>query len=275
MKLAAILGLLAALFCCARPALADVPVPAQLPPSPAPSAQPSSAPWIVSVEAGESGDELSNGYANWSSTYLFAKERGFYGRPTYYEYWNDDERYGYHDNQLGAGGVFFVTPKTLVGADLAESPTHNVLPSFAGSLDVEQRFGQGFGAIATYTRRTYTTVNASIENLTVDKYVGNYRFAYGITFSELSGTPGTAITQSLTATAYGQRGGDLSLSGYAGREVESTGPTSVLVMDVAGGALNGHAALSRQFAIAYGVEGWNQGNLFTAVGLHLGLRYAF
>lgn len=250
-------------------------VAAEAPASPQP-APPAAAPaWLVSVEAGESGDELSNGYANWSSTYLFAKERGFYGRPTYYEYLNDDERYGYHDNQLGAGGVFFVTPKTLVGVDLAESPTHNVLPSFAGSLDVEQRFGTGFGAIATYTRRTYTTTNASIENLTLDKYVGKYRFSYGISFAQLSGTPGTAITQALSATGYGERGGDLTLSGYAGRDVESTGPTSVLVMDVAGAALNGHAMLSKRFAIAYGAEAWSQGNLFTAAGLRLGLRYAF
>ena len=268
----------AALLALAFLAFAPSALSAQTVPAPQPSARPAieiPASWLVSIEAGESVDKLSNGYADWSSTYLFAKERGLYGRPTYYEYWNEDERYGYHDRQFGAGGVFFVTPKTLVGLDLAESPTHNILPSFAGALDLEQRFARGYGAIATYTRRTYTTTNASIENLTLDRYVGIYRFSYGISFAQLSGTPGTGVTQSLSATAYGERGGDLTLSGYAGRDVESTGPTTVLVMDVAGFALNGHAMVTKRMAIAYGAEAWNQGNLFTAAGLRLGLRYAF
>jgi YaiO family outer membrane protein len=269
---------LAALFALALASFAPCSVAAQTPPVPQlPPPQHIEIPanWLVSIEAGESVDQLSNGFANWSSTYLFAKERGLYGRPTYYEYWNEDERYGFHDRQFGAGGVFFVTPKTLVGLELAESPTHNVLPSFNGALNLEQRFAQGYGAIATYTRRTYTTTNASIENLTLDRYVGIYRFSYGISFAQLSGTPGTAITQSLSATAYGERGGDLTLSGYGGRDVESTGPTTVLVMDVAGFALNGHAMVTKRLAIAYGAEAWNQGNLFTAAGLRLGLRYAF
>lgn len=271
MKPAALLAL--ALFSFIPCAVAAQTVPVPQPSPPAQIEIPAS--WLVSIEAGESIDKLSNGYADWSSTYLFAKERGLYGRPTYYEYWNEDERYGYHDRQFGAGSVFFVTSKTLVGVELAESPTHNVLPSFNGAVNVEQRFAGGYGAIGTFTRRTYTTTNASIENLTLDRYVGIYRFSYGISFAQLSGTPGTAITQSLSATAYGERGGDLSLSGYAGRDVESTGPTTVLVMDVAGFALNGHATVTNRLAIAYGAEAWTQGDLFTAAGLRLGLRYAF
>jgi hypothetical protein len=46
-------------------------------------------------------------------------------------------------------------------------------------------------------------------------------------------------------------------------------------MDVAGFALNGHATVTNRLAIAYGAEAWTQGDLFTAAGLRLGLRYAF
>jgi YaiO family outer membrane protein len=251
---------------------AEAPALPQQSPEPVPTSNPA---WLVSVDAAQEVAELSNKYPDWTSTYLFAKERGLFGRPTYYQYWNDDERYGFHDLQFGAGGAFFVTPKTLAGIELAESPTHNVLPSFVGALDVEQRFGDGYGAIATYTRRTYTTTNASIENLLVDRYLGKYRFTYSMYLAQLSGTPGTAVTQTLSATAFDDRGGDLTLSGYGGRDVESTGPTSVLVMDVAGVALYGHAMVAKHLAVSYGVEAWNQGNLFTAAGLRLGLRYAF
>jgi YaiO family outer membrane protein len=231
-------------------------------------------PWNDSLEVGGSIDGLTNGRPPQDQEYLSASERGAAGRATYYEQGLSQNQYGLHDDSLMAGTVLHATPHTLIGAGLSLSPTHNVLPSFDGTASVEERFGAGFGTAVTYERRTYTTVNASTEGVTLDRYFGQYYVAYRPTFAQLAGTPGTAVTHDLAVTRYDNRGGDLTLNWYAGRDVESTGASSVLVLSVSGVSLRGHQVVMPNLAIAYGVEAYNEGSLYSAVGGHLGLRCA-
>lgn len=252
-------------------ALADDVVPGT-PPVAAPVS--TSAPWKDSVEIGASKDDLTNGRPPTSQMYFSAGERGPAGRPTYFEQWTEQNQYGLHDSSATAGAVLSATRHTLVGAQLALSPTHNVLPSFDGALSVEERLGGGFGTALAYERKTYTTTNASIATVTLDRYFGNLYIAYHPTFALLEGTPGTAMTHVVSATHYDHRGGNLTLNWFAGRDVESTGPASVLVLAVSGLSLSGHYVLTRNVAVAYGLETYTEGSLYTASGGHLGLRYA-
>jgi YaiO family outer membrane protein len=173
-----------------------------------------------------------------------------------------------------AGTVLHATPHTLAGAEFSLSPTHNVLPSFDGTASIEERFGAGFGTALAFERRTYTSVNASTAAVTLDRYFGQYYVAYRPTFAQLTGTPGTAVNHSLTVTRYDNRGGNLTLNWYAGRDVESTGPSSVLVLNVSGVSLHGHQVVAPNLAIAYGLEAYSEGSLYSATGAHLGLRFA-
>jgi YaiO family outer membrane protein len=231
-------------------------------------------PWNDSLEIGGSVDSLTNGRPPQDQEYLSASERGAAGRATYYEQGLSQNQYGLHDDSLMAGAVLHATSHTLIGAELSLSPTHNVLPSFDGTASVEERFGSGFGTAVAYQRKTYTTVNASTQTVTLDRYFGQYYVAYRPTFAELTGTPGTAVTHDLLVTRYDNRGGNLTLNWYAGRDVESTGASSVLVLSVSGVSLRGHQVVAPNLAIAYGFEAYNEGSLFSATGGHVGLRFA-
>jgi YaiO family outer membrane protein len=240
--------------------------------APPPAAAPVA--WNNSLEFGVSADNLTNGRPAQSQMYLSALERGTAGRPTYYEQGLSQNQYGLHDDSLMAGTVLRATPHTLVGAELSLSPTHNVLPSFDGTASVEERFGGGFGTAFGFERKTYTTVDVTTAALTLDRYFGQYHVAYRPTFAQLAGTPGTAVTHDLSATRYDNRGGDLTLNWYGGRDVESTGPSTVLVLNVSGFSLHGHQVVAANVAIAYGFEMYNEGSLYNAIGGHLGLRCA-
>jgi YaiO family outer membrane protein len=252
-------------------ALADEVVPGT-PPVTAPAS--TSVPWKDSVEFGASNDDLTNGRPPSSQMYFSAGESGGAGRPTYFEQWTEQNQYGSHDRSAMAGTVLSASRHTFVGAQLALSPTHTVLPSFDGALNIEERLGGGFGSALAYERKTFSTTNASVETVTADRYFGNYYIAYHPTFAQLEGTPGTAVTHVVSATHYDNRGGNLTLNWFAGRDVESTGPTSVLVLSISGVSLSGHYVLKQNLAVAYGLETYTEGSLYTASGGHLGLRYA-
>jgi YaiO family outer membrane protein len=241
--------------------------------SPAPAAA-SSPGRQNSLEFGTGTDHLTGNYAAWSQSYILATERGSAGRPTFYEQYSEGNRYGLHDRGIVAGTYLSAGPRTLVGLEAQTSPSHNVLPSFAGNVSVEQRFAGGFGAAVGLTHRSYTTTDASIATLTADRYVGRYRFLYATSFAHLAGTPGTAVTQTIGATMYDARGGELTLRGYAGRDVESAG-NGVLVMRVSGASLSGRVPVAGRTSLTYGLDTFTQGGLYSGTGVRLGVKQNF
>ena len=227
-----------------------------------------------SIEIGTSSQHLSDGYANADRSYARVIERGSDGHPTLYEQFSEGDRYGLHDREMLVGASLRPAPGTIVNVEFSASPTHAVAPSFAGYAGVERRFAQGYGATLGVAKRTYTSTNASIETIGADRYMGDYRFAYTASFSQLSGTLGTAVTHAVSATRYDRRGGDVGLHAYAGRDVESAGP-GVLVMNVQGLSLGGHVAITHDVAIGYGFETFAQGRLYHGSGFTIGVRRTF
>lgn len=262
-----------ALLCAAVVLLGAAPDGIAAPPVPVASAAPQAAP-RNGFELGTGSDNLTGTYAPWNDTYALATQRGSAGRPSFYEQYDEGNRYGLHDRSYAAGMYVSAAPRTLIGVELATSPTHEVAPSFAGSLDVEQRFASGYGATIGMTRRTYPSSNASIENVGVDRYVGRYRLSYTAWLAQLAGTPGTAVTQSAGVTYYDPRGGDVGVRAYAGRDVESTG-TGVLVMRVSGASLGGHLRVAPATFFVYGLETFSQGGLYSGTGVKIGVGRRF
>jgi YaiO family outer membrane protein len=227
-----------------------------------------------SFELGTGSDHLTGTYEPWSDTYALATQHGSGGRPSFYEQYDEANRYGLHDFSYAVGAYGNVASHTVLGLELSSSPTHEVAPSFAGSLSVEQRFADGYGATVAMTRRTYSTTNASIETVGADRYVGRYRFSYTASLAQLEETPGTALTQSAGVTFYDDRGGDIGVRAYAGRDVENTG-SSVLVMRVNGASLVGHLRIAPATFLVYGAETFNQGGRFSGTGGKLGVSRRF
>jgi YaiO family outer membrane protein len=273
-----------ALLCAAIVFLGAAPDANAQPPEPAASAASQPAPDRSSAaadaaphdafELGTGSDHLTGSYAPWSDTYALATQHGSDGHPSFYEQYDEGNRYGLHDRSYGAGVYADAAPHTLVGLELATSPTHEVAPSFAGSLSVEQRFAAGYGATIGMTRRTYPSTNASIEDVGADRYVGRYRFSYTASLAQLEGTPGSALTQAAGVTYYDAHGGDVGVRAYAGRDVESTG-SSVLVMRVNGVTLGGHARVAAATFLVYGVETFNQGGRYSGTGVKFGVSRKF
>lgn len=227
-----------------------------------------------SLEIGASSTQLTNGRPAWDESYMLLTERGSAGRPTFYQRFAESDRFGQHDAQVDAGAWLTVAPGTLLDLELADSATHRTLPAFASTLGLEHRFSRGYGAMFGFTERRYTATSASIAALGGDRYVGAYRFSYNASLARLARTPGTAVTHTLSATRYTRDGGDVTIRAYAGRDVENVG-SAVLVMDVRGATVEGHLPLTHTYSLAYGLDAFAQGRLYSGKGAHLGIRRSF
>ena len=134
--------------------------------------------------------------------------------------------------------------------------------------------GGGWGYAGGYERRSYTDVGATIYSLMLDRYVGNYRFAYRVSAANLSNVAGLALTHDLRGTRYYGARGDSSvgLDLTAGRDVENLG-TSVLVSPVRGASISGVHWFAREWALDWNLETQSLNGLYSRSGGSLGLRY--
>lgn len=243
-------------------------------PRPAIAAQPQPAPtpstWI---EAGDGVDRLSNGLADWQTTYFSFATRssprtGWYGNASI------NSRFGRTDPQYLLGAYFPPSPNTIVNLEFATSPTHAILPSSDAGLSLDHRLAAGWGYALGLRERSYTGANVSMGTFSVDRYWRGFRAAYTLSGTRLSNVPGTSLSHALLLTRYYglAEASSLTVTLDVGREAENDGGP-VLLSTVSGASLTGtHWFDMNNFAITWAASVTRQGRLYTRSGVQVGFR---
>jgi YaiO family outer membrane protein len=197
-------------------------------------------------------------------------------RESFYALGGIASRFNQTDPHYTVGGYAPLGTRAFLNLEASFSPTHLILPQTDLLGSVEDRLGGGWGYAGGYERRLYTNVGATIYSLMLDRYVGNYRFAYRVSAANLSNVAGLALTHDLRATRYYGARGDSSvgLALTAGRDVENIG-TSVLVSPVRGVSLSGVHWFERDWALDWNLETQSLNRLYSRSGASLGLHFRF
>lgn len=228
----------------------------------------------VEIETGASSSAVSNDRGAWNGRFVTASVRGTDGNGMYARA-ERDERFGAADDSYEAGIYARIAPRAIASFIAASSPQHNFLPQtvLGGSLDLRE--GSGYGLQAGYASRTYSTQRASLVSAGADRYAGASRVAFTVTFAQLSGVPGIAMTETLQASRY-LSCDTLSAAVSVGRDVENVtagGPVAVFPtfsLDV-----NDLHWLSTHTALNAGV-GWNVlGRAYSRLEVRVALRQRF
>jgi len=226
------------------------------------------------VEMGIGHYTLSNGYANWDSTYLAAAHR-FEKRHSIYGELQQSRRYNLTDRQLSAGYYHPLNQDWTGLLEASASPEHHFLANNMLYGQLQFAFGDGWDVQAGWRHSQYNTASANAMVLTGERYWGNFRAAYTLYLVKLQ-TAGNAPSHRVQLAYYYGDHNSLTLSGSRGRQAENLGPGSgLLLLDVRSINLFGRHWLNQRWGLSYEALSEQQGNLYSRKGIRIGLRYAF
>ena len=184
------------------------------------------------------------------------------------------ERFNLRDRE-GYGGAYVpLTPSLNLHVEASVSETHHVLARHATLAELSYKLGDGWvGSLAAKAAR-YETGNVHTAIGTVEKYAGDWRFAYTGYLSRPESGPWGA-SHRLSATW--SRGTLTYASGSIGfgREIENVIPAGLLITDVRSATLGGGIEVVRNLGLGIELGYVHQGDLYTRRYARLGARYLF
>ena len=204
--------------------------------------------WTVLVGAGR--DQLSNDLPSWNNQFaevLYEKARQYQlgarlGR---------DERYDEADYSLGLTASRTWASGWLAGASLLLANDAAFQPDMGFGVFAGTPFGDGWVGTVGYRRKEYSTETVGSIAGTLEKYAGNFRFAYTVNSSRLQGAS-SFMGHTFTTNWYFTDDASVGVTLSTGKEAESLGNGQVLESDVDGMSLTGRY----QFNDRYGLQWW-------------------
>ena len=226
--------------------------------------------WIVLL--GASHEDLDNGLPNWSHQFVeLIRET------------EDDLRLGFRLNRdvrndtadvtLGLNAEHVWSSGWFGGIDIGFSGNPHFQPKTAYSGHLGRPLGDGWVADLRYRRREYLAATVDSFIGTIEKYYGDFRFAYSPGLSRLDGSPSFA-NHTMTVNWYYDEDSNIGITMNTGTEAESIGNGQVLVTDVKGMLLSGRRPLNQRFALQWWLGYHEQGDLYRRrfLGLAVSIR---
>jgi len=222
------------------------------------------------VEAGFDHQRYTNSAPSADTQYLAAthrdKQRVIYGEALQYQ------RFGQTDIQATAGIYERLTPtgqlhlETSLAPDAVIKPRSNVYAGWYQALP-------GGWAVEPGAQATrYATVHVERYSLNVEKYVGNWRFLYGVADVHLADS--TALNQRVqTDWFYGER--SRVGIGYGQGDDQESLPAGVVKTAVRSEFIAGQHELGQRLSLIWQLQQTDQGTLYTQRGGRLGIRVIF
>jgi YaiO family outer membrane protein len=224
------------------------------------------------VEAGYAYEGLSNGYADWRSSYLWTDH--VYGeRKVIYGVLRQTQRFDLRDREIRAGMSYPLAERWTATLEAGASPDHNVLPKRSLTGELAHSYTAGWGVSAGLTRTQYDTVRSDSGRVGVERYIADFRLAYTVSLARLQGN-GSATTHKLQAAYYYSARSNLAIALVTGQEVSSE-PAGVVTTDVRSVTLNGLHWFQPRWAVSYEFLTHRQGDSYTRKGVQIGLRHVF
>ncbi len=196
------------------------------------------------VEAGIGAERYDDGASSsWQERDLALRHR-----PAPRTLWEltlrDTRRYGLDDTELGLGIALPLGADWTLAARATASPDHRVLARESGAVDLSWAAGGGWVLGAGLGRSLYEGAGAagssgtSTLRLNVERYLGVWRFAGGVSRSRLDGGEEDGGWRAQVDRYFGDRG-RLGLIVSQGRELENLPPAGAVSTRVRGVALIG------------------------------------
>jgi YaiO family outer membrane protein len=244
----------------AAPWAADTLAPATvIPPHPTPPTE---------VDAGVGYELLTADLAAWKEVFVRLQTGVGPGMGVHVQA-RGTERFDRVDTQVQAG------LNARVGgwsgaAEVAVSPTGNVLPTLSASAEVQRDLGRGWvvGAGGRYLDHDIGPVR--IGTFATDYYVGDYRLGYTLSIGFVDDA--SAAAHRVSASRYYADGSGVTALLGTGQSVERLGVEDLLVTDILAIAVWGVHWASPRIGITYGASFNQHGELFDRRGMQLGAR---
>jgi YaiO family outer membrane protein len=226
------------------------------------------------IEVGVMPQHLTNNQPNWRETYVDFSHR-FGERKTLYGSLRETTRFGANDTQGVLGGYYPLGARVTGVLEAGASPSHVVLPHRWVFGQLEFSLGSGWGVQTGLRHTEYDAAVVNMGNLTLERYMGNFRAAYTLYESWLQGAGGAPAHRFLVQYFYNDEN-QIGASYATGREAENVGPpTGVLTSAVTNWTIYGRHWFTRELGVSFEALHQRQGDLYTRQGIRLGLRYRF
>lgn len=229
-------------------------------------------PAVWTVVAGAAYDELSDGLPGWNNQFVeLSRER--HDRNRYHLGLARSERYITESYALGFGAEHTAPSGWFAGVGMTLADDSVIQPDLAYTAYVGKPIDHDFVLGLRYKRQEYTTATVSAFVGTIEKYHGNFRFAYGLTQARLHGASGFANHVLTTNWYYSDRASaGVTISG--GREAESLGNGQILESDVSGVSINGRYSFDKRYAVRWWLGTHKQGDFYRRryLGLAVSIR---
>lgn len=225
--------------------------------------------WVL--VAGASHEELSGSLPSWGRQFV----DGRYERPdgsSYFAGVARDTRFDNTDVSFRLGTEWAFAEVWRAGFEIGGVNDPAFQPDFGYAINVNRGFGDGWTAAIRLQGRDYPTTTSTALTSSVEKYIGDYRIAYGLGLGRLSGASPVA-SHALTVDWYFSDRSSIGISVNTGEEVEAIGAGRVLETDVRGISLRGRRQLNRRVGLQWWLGWHEQGEFYERTYLGLAVSY--
>ena len=228
------------------------------------------------IEVGYGHEYLTHDYASWNTAYIEADwkraDRAAAGLVV-----RELGRYGQRDLELGTSATLPIGRRWDISAELGGSPTHSVVASWKGGLQLQCVLGGGFVALSgLHVSRFENEAQISVPVVGrggLDWYWGSHRLAWTGFLATLAGA--WSGSQRAAWDIFYREGDRIGAAVAVGRELESLGAGRLLATDVISAMVAGRNGIGRGWSVTYVLGVQRQGDLYLRAGATLGLRRHF
>lgn len=221
--------------------------------------------WTLLAGAGH--EDLSNGLPSWNQQFIeVSREQDSLGRHRLGI--ARDERFGKSDLSVLLGRDLSFAADWSAGLDAALAGDADFQPRLSVSAYIGRTLPDGWLVNLRYRHRSYETATVGSAISTVEKYAGDFRFAYALGLSQLQGSS-SSTHHGLTVNWYYSDRSSIGVTVNTGEEAEAIGPGQVLKTDVRGMSISGRRKLTDRFGLQWWLGLHDQGNIYRR--LYLGL----
>jgi YaiO family outer membrane protein len=212
------------------------------------------------ISGGFGAERLSNGAPDWKREFVRLDwETGAAG--TLFGEVSRSEQFDQSDTGFHVGGTWKLLPEWQLGGAVAVTDDARFSADRQISIDATRAWTRGWGTAVGFRSRDYAAADVSSYSFTGEKYVSDYRVAYRLDRSRLSGAD-SALTHSLMLTWYASDRRSLGVTLGAGEEIETVGLGQLLRTSISNVTVTGNETLSTRLKLSWWVGTHEQGDFY-------------
>lgn len=224
--------------------------------------------WTIVAGAGH--DRLDNDAPSWNQLFANASHARDWG--SYRFGLARDSRFDETDITLSVGAESKFASDWYAGLDVATVSSPRFLPEWSYGGYVGRTLPDGWALNLRYLRREYPDTAVDTQIAAVEKYVGDYRFAYSLGHSRLDGAS-SSLSHSLTLNWYYSDLASIGINFNTGEESEAIGAGRVLQTDVDGLSVTVRRHLNERLELNWWLGTHKQGDFYRRTFLGMAVTY--